>query len=626
MKSSFFEFNTAISGLFSARAGLDTVSHNIANASTPGFSRQYIEQRAAAPLTLNTGRGMFGTGSEVYGVGQYRSTYLDKKYWAEVPVLGEYSMKNAQMSVVEKTFNELSATGFSAQVDLFFDRIQELTRSAGDSTYRTNLTELGTALTTYTKNTYETLLKQQRDINSEVKTTVDIINSIGQQIKSLNVQIVNYEIDGSKANDLRDQRMRLVDELSKYVNVEAKEIEKNQAYAAGLYPEPEQRSKSSKEFVLTINGNDFIKGSDIYLLECRQRVAPDPANPGGVISTPKNPNDAYGLYDIYFAGTSNMLNVHHPNFSGELKGLFDARDGNNADYFSTNPTNITLTGTTLTFDISGSTKLDLDPNGGMLRVYDGNSGRYKEYAYRSYSVSGGTVSLEMADSTLTAGQFQLGRFTIGETSAYKGIPYYMERLNTLVRTFATAINEGKYMNGTAISGVIGHVNGYDANGDNLQTLFFTYVDENGNEAIFDSAYNINKMNAANFTLNSALAKDPSLLAAATSDTIGISNNEVILSFLNIKSDKSLFKEGTLKDYINGMTGELGIQVSQAISFEASYTDVTVSINNQRMSVSGVNLDDEMVAMVRYQQQYQAAAKLVNIINEIYDRTINNLGA
>ena len=202
VRSSFFEFNVAVSGMFGARAALEAVNHNISNAAIKGYSRQYVEQRATSPLTYSNGKGMIGTGIETYGIGQMRSFYLDLKYWNERAVAGEYGSKNTQLTTLETMLNGLSETGLNGGIDAFFTTLQSLSTNAFDDTYRTNVVQTGQTLCTFLNNTAEAFKKQQRDINEEIKAVTQRINSLGQQIGSLNDQIWFSEIDGSKANDL----------------------------------------------------------------------------------------------------------------------------------------------------------------------------------------------------------------------------------------------------------------------------------------------------------------------------------------------------------------------------------------------------------------------------------------
>ncbi len=529
MRSSFFEFGVATSGLFTARAGLDVTSHNISNAATKGYSRQYIEQRASMPLSFHDGRGMVGTGSDVYGVGQHRSFYLDKKYWSESSVLGEYSIKSSYLEVVEGLLNEFNDNGIKSGLDNFFKTLQDLKTSAGDDTCRTNVLEVSKTLAKLVNNTAESLKKQQNDINTEIGTIVKIINSSAQQIKSLNKEITNYELDGTRANDLRDERARLVDELSKYVNVTVIEKEYNKDYEKGLYPDPEDRGKSEKRFAVYINGYELVNHFDAQSLMTVER------------DTKNNPTDVPGLVDLEFSGSGLKFDLHHHNLKGELKGLIDMRDGNNGNLL-----------------------------GGQA-----------------------TQSLN-----------------------YKGIPHYMNKLNDLVRTFAKAINEGLDSKGNAIPGVTGHKSGYDAYG-NLGKAFFT---QNG-----ESTVDYDLLTCENFSVNQELINDPKKIATAINSLSDESDNNVILGFLNITSYNSLFNEGKLEDFVIGLSTELGIDKKQADNFATNYTDVLNSIDNQRIAVSGVDVNEEMINLVKYNQLYQASAKLVNIIDGIYDTCINRMG-
>ncbi len=630
MRSSFFELNVAMSGLFIARGNLDTVSHNVANASTPGYSRQYVEQRASRPLTYYDGKGMIGTGAEIYGLSQVRNFYLDKRYWAETPVLGEFSAKKTQVDVMERVLNEMSTTGLSSQFNDFFKILEDLTTTSGDTTYRTNLLTSASSITTFFGNTYETLKKQQADINGEIKVITDTINSLGIQITALNKQITTYELDGSHANDLRDQRARLVDKLSSFVNVDVREVEQNKAFEAGMYPEPEDRNKSQKKYVIFINGHEFVNDTDLSQLECRPRLIEDSAA-GRMVASGRNAEDNLGMYDIFWKNTGSEFDMYNPHLSGQLKGLIDLRDGNNGNFARfTTLDNYNASGI-LTLEIDPKlSKVDL-PNSGRIKSTDNVTGVTTYYEYTNYSYDPSTQKatfeiIKPSPSEIPSNAFAGKTVIVGETTDYKGITYYMNKLNELVRTYVTAINEGKYRDGTKIPDVIGHVDGYDLYGEKTDKLLYTYKRADGTEVKYgDADYSVYNFTAQNVFINSEIIGDNRLFGASQEATAGKSDNRVALSFLKIRSSESLFKEGSLPDFINGMTGELAIDGAQATRFEKNYTDVTSGIDNQRISVSGVNINEEMINMIKFQQQYQACAKLVNVIDGIYDTLVNRLG-
>ncbi|GHU51498.1 flagellar hook-associated protein 1 [Clostridia bacterium] len=578
MKSSFFEYHVASSGLMTARANLQVTSHNVANAETQGYSRQYAEQRASWPLTLYNGKGMIGTGSEVYGIGQHRDFYLDKKYWTDMGTLGEYQAKKQQLDITESIFNDLSDNGLSGVYNNLFTQLQSLSENSGNATYRTNLIQSANSLISTVKLEANALRKQQQDINSEIKSIAELINSIGNQIASLNRQIVTFENDGSRANDLRDSRARLVDKLSSYVNTEVFEKEMNAEYAAGKFPEPEDRGRSDKHYVVMINGYELVNHFNASQFTIRPREDGYDGYTGGAFTQPDktdpdpthahNMLDNIGLYDIYVGG--NKFDIYSRTLSGQLKGLVDVRDGNGAT------TTIYKPGTTT------------------------------PYPYET---------------------------------TYKGIPYYMNKLNEFVQTLARAFNEGKDHDGKDIPGVVGLVNGHERNPDEPDPgdlLFFT-MKESGppmpiTQAEIDAmgnALDYERMNIFNFALNPDIEQNPNMLGAALEGSplypSDESDNRVILGLLKLREYAGLFSQGKGSDFLNSISSDLGVAVKQASKFESNYNDVTSMVDQQRMSVSGVDINEEMINMVKYQQLYQAAAKLMNVIDSIYDQTVNRLG-
>ncbi|MDR1531395.1 MAG: flagellar hook-associated protein FlgK [Clostridiales bacterium] len=635
VRSAFFEFHVALTGLHASRAGLEVTGHNTSNAATVGFSRQYIEQKASFPLTYRDGKGMIGTGAVVYGIGQVRNFYLDKKYWDESAVLGEYTQKNSLLSVIEGAFSELGDMSVTTNVNLLFDRLQDLSGSSHDGTYRTNVLQALEQFATFINTTSDLLKKQQRDINAEVKTIVETINSLGQQISDLNEQIMFYETDGSRANDLRDQRALLVDELSRYVNVEVDEIELNDDYANGLYPNPEDRFRSRKLFQVMINGSEFVTGDTAYELKVKPRDAK------------RNTMDAEFLYDVYIAHGAIKFDIYSPTLKGELKGLIDVRDGNNGVYCGGSATAVTgpapvppAQPNTYTVTITNPTKIDLLETDGYVTLRDTQTGVKRDYEYSGYVYDS---ALDTATFTVIANSpintVLAYEASVGQTDSYKGIPHYMNKLNELVRTMARAFNEGVTRNGSQIPDVTGHIDAYDLNGDKTNLLLFTYLDYStptnpevtaiptasaSPASPYDLYYYLN-YTCDNFQVNSILQDNPDLLGAAEGPTDGESANQVINNFDYIRQYNRLFSEGKLIDYTVGMAGELGIDLKQAGNFEDNYISITLMINQQRTEVSGVDLNEEMVNMVKYQQVYQASAQMITTINEVYDTLINRMG-
>jgi hypothetical protein len=399
--------------------------------------------------------------------------------------------------------------------------------------------------------------------------------------------------------------------------------------------------------------------------------------------------DAPGLYDIYFAHSGAQFNLYSPSLKGSLKGLIDIRDGNNTMGTETeitdfppifrnivniaNPIHTLRANPGDTYRIAsvaaaGPMQLVFTPSGGTPVVFDGADSLNRfgtvvsdgagGFIIQDVTVVGaaGTWSV-MAETTVGNYELQVERERLYSTTNYKGIPFYMNKLNTLVRTFARAMNEGLDVNGNAIQGLngpmTGHINGFDWNGQNLSQLMFTFSITDGNRmGTGDAATDFNwiprldangiqqtdafgnplwmldysRMDALNFAVNPQLLSDPYLLACSSDPERGQSHNDVILDFQKISTYPSLFKEGRLIDFIIGTMDHLAIDRNQAKNFDANYEEILMQTENQRLSVSGVDINEEMIALIKYQQLYQALAKLVNTINNIYEIMINRLGA
>lgn len=221
--SGWVGFNTAVSGLLGSQKSLYTVSHNITNAETPGYSRQKASQRAANAFNL-PGIGLLGTGAEVYSIDRIRDSYTDYKYWTESAPKGEWEVKNKNLEQVEVLFNEPSDSSFRQYLDDFFTSLENLSTNPSDMSYRADVREKAVAFTKHINDTAKRLANLKEELNGTIKTKVDTINDLSHQIGALNKQIYSLEIGGTKANDLRDKRELLIDELSKIANVQVNEI------------------------------------------------------------------------------------------------------------------------------------------------------------------------------------------------------------------------------------------------------------------------------------------------------------------------------------------------------------------------------------------------------------------
>jgi len=222
---------------------------------------------------------------------------------------------------------------------------------------------------------------------------------------------------------------------------------------------------------------------------------------------------------------------------------------------------------------------------------------------------------------------------------YKGIPYYQKKLNEFVRIFALAFNEG-YIDADGDKAFdpgefgTGHAAGYGYNTAANGIRFFTMTGEGrlplssadfiGGASdpadIYDLYENIT---AKNFTVAADILDDYNLIAA--SDAPGEAGNiEVLNMLLGFRRDKDMFSEGAPEDFMKSLVATLGIDSQQAGNYKENQQIVVNQLINRRLSDSGVSIDEEMTNLVKFQHAYNAAAKMIQTMSEIYDTLINKL--
>lgn len=303
------------SGLTAYQAAENTTANNIANVYTDGYSKQVVNQTAESALRTYTSYGMAGMGVSVNSIDQLRNGYLDMKYWANQADVGRYSVHELYTSQIENYFKESNTLhGFeSVYSEDFYTALSEVEKNPYSDTARIAFIGASKSLTEYFNTMSDNLTNLQKSINLEIKTQVERVNAIAEQISNINKQINSIEITGHTANELRDKRNLLIDELSEIVDVKVDEqdiINKS---------DPNHNLGIKYYRVSISNGCTLVDGYEYNPLECKSR------------DHVSNQTDAEGLYDIYWKKTGNRFLPTANNLSGSLKALIEVRDGNNIE-------------------------------------------------------------------------------------------------------------------------------------------------------------------------------------------------------------------------------------------------------------------------------------------------------
>lgn len=614
--SQFFGLNIGYTGLQAANAALNVTGNNISNVETKGYTRQEAIQAAADALRTNTSYGMAGAGVDTKSIDQIRNAYYDLKYWQNNASKGIYDIKQQYYRQIEDYFTDTDdVQGFNVVYSDMFDALDEVYKSAGDDTKKAAFLSRCKALTEYFNNMHTSLQRLQTDANNEIMNKVNEINSLASEIATLNKQINTIEVNHVRANELRDKRNLLIDQLSEIVDVKVTEVPiyttEGGTEESGIY----------RYIVDIAGGQNLVNSYEYSNVECVARSGDEKVNQ----------SDADGLYDIYLGGLP--LNLYGGSLGGQLKGLIEVRDGNNGENFSAKGAYVDTTANSVTVKIDKSNpnhdfltdmnKVTMNPSGtivvGNVRlvyeswVYDADEEKY------TFNLAPG-----MPDATSLSGKDAF----VGVSIDYQGIPYYMAQMNEWVRSFAQAMNKIER-------------SAQDEYGKQSQVLFTCGSEERKFENYnyktgYDdgSTHSANTLNnnylqltAGNFNINSDMLKDVNLFGTTVDITQGQDAQDITLELIKVRTDKSkmTYRGCSSEEFLQCLTSDVALGASSANNFYSNFDKISKSIVAQRTSVSGVDNDEEALNLVKFQEAYNLSSKMIQIMTEIYDRLILQTG-
>lgn len=629
MPSTFFGLGIAGSGMSTYNAWLNTTAHNISNVKTKGYSKQVVNQSAKEPISFKTSYGMVGAGVDVTGIESLRDVYFDNKYRLSNSDYGKYSTSSAYLQDMEVYLyaKDAEAGSITNSMDNLFKAITGLTEDASNPTLRTNVIGYAGMLTDYIREAATNLRTLQTEINNKIANVTDQINAYAEEIASLNQQIKTLEVYGTTANDLRDKRATIIDDLSQLVDVNV--IEKVPEEGAG-----------TAQFLVYIDGAVLVDTNEFNTLNYVVR------------DTYSNMNDAENLYELVWSNGM-KFGIHDTDLGGELQALFDLRDGNNSEVFEgviTSGNDNTLT-VKATNDFGKNLfKLEIPAADGFVEI------AHKKYAYNSFTY---TYDETTGESTYTfdlkeslAKEYTKDdeqKVSVGEAVGFRGIPYYMAQLDEFVRTFSFNFNEvqmggydlydkngiqmfigqdtssGNAMNFDQVTvrdGIAydGKGQPYETDDDRGYTFSSIPGSPNADGYIVTSYY---RMTALNTSIDNKIKKDPSLLACSDEQYGGVENGEQLKKMSQLDADPNMFRQGQASNFLQIMISTLGVDSRKARENEENALNIRNAVETRRLSKSGVDEDEEAQNLVICQNLLTYQYKVLSVMNEVLNKLIND---
>lgn len=228
MASTFHGLETARRSLFTTQSALNTTGHNIANANTAGYSRQVVNMTASRPIeavgySKSVAAGQLGTGVEASSITRVREKFLDNQFRNEYKSHGSFSTQLDTLSKLEGIVNEPSNTGIRTVIANFWNAWSDLSKNPENADGRKVVMEQTMAMVDAFNYTAKQLGDLKADLTENVEINMNTVNSLTTSIAQLNGEIRRVEGLGDHANDLRDQRDLLTDQLSGLVNIRVEE-------------------------------------------------------------------------------------------------------------------------------------------------------------------------------------------------------------------------------------------------------------------------------------------------------------------------------------------------------------------------------------------------------------------
>ena len=553
----FSALSSAKLGLLAQQLAIEVTGQNIANVETEGYSRQDVTFEANTPRHAIKYGSMhqIGTGVRVAGIERAHDQFLFEQIMDEGDLSGSTEVKKDIFEQLEVLFNEGSGRSLNDALSSFFASVHDLATNARGLSERADLVSKAEHLASTFNQTGKQLFTIQRNIDATIETEVVEINSLTTQIGKLNESIhANEPASQYKANDLRDNRDRLVKELSKKIDIQLIE-------------------ESDNQIGLTLK--------DGTALVLKDRVFKLSTSLNGDNDSFKDVNIEYG---------SGLKNITSTITGGELRGYLDMRDTEVKSVldkmnilsasFIQEFNGIHRAG----FGIDGSSGLDFFSPLDVTVDHDVDNTGTAVVSMTNASPT--TVSVDEFEMAFTGSDaFTLNNLT---TNASSG---------TFTFTTGSTFN---IKDGFAVT-----ISGSAVSGDKV-------------------TFSVSEDAASGMSVSSTITANTKKIAAGTT-TNGDGANALLMADLqNTLSFNSVTWSGsgsgsyTFDEYYNAVVSTIGIESFSAQATLRQQEGIMLQLNSRRESISGVSIDEEMIKMIKFQQAYNASARMISVVDEMLD--------
>lgn len=608
MNTIFASLYKGVSGLKASEIQIDVAGNNIANANSTFYTRQRAIQKTAGFYEIRNGVEL-GMGTTIESIVRIHDEYTYTKLKNASTQLEYTGYMKQKLEEIAERFPDVQTTGILNDLQTYYNAWKDFALSPNDGAVKENLAKVAQTFTQSVNKAYADLVKIQQTINDDIKRTVDEINDIGEEIANINKQITSKEIlETDHANELRDRRDELELTLSKLVeSVASKQIIKQSSELESTMTD------GGKYYNLTIHGHEIVNGSSFTPLK--------------IIT-----DEVTGAHQIVYQGIDEKItDLTEKIAGGKLGAQLDLRgrrwEKANANYDD---------------GIIQDYKNMLDTFAKTMMTHTNNiyaTSAKKSVTSDSMSFLRGDTTLVNYDKNIQTGTFDIVIYDDkGDKINSKTITINSHTtMEDIIAQIQSNTDDNDNNNSLDdIDDYVSAIFNYDGRTNTGQFQlslknpnYKIAIEDNGTN--FAGAINLGGFfsgdNATTMRVKSEVLSDPTILRASKNGTDG--DNEVANALLQLQYDEIDFfnKDGTvvtkaLDGYYRLFTGKIGTDGETNNFTHATNTTLYNSVYEDFQSISGVNTNEELAALIQYQASYGAASKVVTTVDQMVDTLLS----
>ncbi len=538
---------------------INVTGNNIANVNTPGYSRQKLTLQNATPL--QSPMGLMGGGVEAIAIEREYDRFLGVQINAESETLGRWQTQKETLEIVEAIFDEGPDFGLNRSLSEFWNAWHDLSNDPANFNERMVLQAKGSTLAASFNRISTDLQKAQDGIDQSIEGAVEDINQLAREIADLNEKIMESESSSLVANDYRDLRDLALKDLAKLIDINSYE------------------DTNGMVTVSVGSGQTLVDRNSSWLLATHV--------------------NASGFKDIDWLGTDGTpQNITASISNGKMKGWLESRDVIIEDYLG----RLDDMAHSLTHNINAlhAGGYGLDESTGHPFFTGGLFG----------SLSSASSSLSIEGASTLSGSIRI-MLVGGGTAGSEAVTS-----DPVSGDITIAIEDGVSTGAQIAAALQAHASINSVSATNPAAAWNL-------GASTDAVTLSGEHPAEHIQVNPAIVNDLDLIAAASTRAGVPGDNSNAIAIANLQFAKTMnSSSSTFDDYFQSLVGEVGSNVQNATAYYNHQSDMMVHMENRREALSGVSLDEEMINLVKFQNAYDAAAKLIATADELMQTVLN----